>query len=170
MTPGIGGTNKPAPRMGCQNQRRRRMRATFLSLHYHIVFSTRDRQPLIDSAWRARFHAYLAGTCRGLHGEPEAIGGMADHVHILCALPATGVLADFVRELKKASNAWVGTTIGVRNFAWQEGYAAFTVSPTARESVHRYIANQESHHRALSYQEEVDAFLAKAGILGGPIQ
>jgi REP element-mobilizing transposase RayT len=89
---------------------------------------------------------------------------MADHVHLLIGLRATHCLADVLRELKKAASIWVHEKIGLPSFAWQEGYAAFTVSPTARNGVRSYIANQEGHHRARTFQEELIAFLAKAGI------
>ena len=139
------------------------MPSTYLSLHFHVVFSTKNREPTIRDGWRERLHEYLGGTIRGLGGFPEGIGGTADHVHLLFGLKTTHCLADVVRELKKASSAWVHEEIGT-NFAWQEGYAAFTVSPTAREGVRNYIAKQEEHHRVGSYREELMEMLAKAGV------
>lgn len=79
------------------------MSSTFLSLHYHLVFSTKDRRPLICAEWRTQLHEYLGGTVRGLGGIPEAVGGVEDHVHLLVGLKATHKLSDFMRELKKAS-------------------------------------------------------------------
>ncbi|MCW5550888.1 MAG: IS200/IS605 family transposase [Verrucomicrobiae bacterium] len=140
------------------------MSSTYLSLHYHLVFSTKNREALIAPEWRARLHEYLGGTVRGLGGFPEGIGGVADHVHLLVGLKATHCLSDFMRELKKASSTWVHEEIGLRAFAWQEGYAAFTVSATAREGVKRYIANQEEHHRVKSFREELIEMLNKAGV------
>ena len=93
-------------------------------------------------------------------GFPQGTGGIADHVHLLVGLKATHCLADFMRELKKASSAWVHGKIGVRAFAWQEGYAAFTVSPSAPASVQSYIANQE----VTSSEEDVS--LEKLRFLG----
>jgi REP-associated tyrosine transposase len=139
------------------------MPSTYLSLHYHLVFSTKNREPTIRDAWRSRLHEYLGGTIRGLGGFPEGIGGTADHVHLLIGLRATHCLADVVRELKKASAAWVHDEIG-EEFAWQEGYAAFTVSATAREAVKKYIANQEEHHRIRSYREDLIEMLGMAGV------
>ena len=89
---------------------------------------------------------------------------MADHVHLLVGLKATHCLADFMRELKKASSAWVHEEIGMQRFAWQEGYAAFTVSPSARSEVQSYIARQEVHHRNRTFREELVEFLQKAGV------
>ena len=140
------------------------MPSTYLSLHYHLVFSTKNREALIAPAWRARLHDYLGGTIRGLGGYPEGIGGVADHVHLLAGLKATHCLSDVMRELKKAASTWVHEEVRLRSFAWQEGYAAFTVSATAREAVRSYIANQEEHHRVKSFREELVEMLEKAGI------
>jgi REP element-mobilizing transposase RayT len=140
------------------------MPSTYLSLHYHLVFGTKNREPLIAPAWRARLHDYLGGTLRGLGGFAEGIGGVADHVHLLVGLKATHCLADVMRELKKASSAWVHEKSGAPAFAWQEGYAAFTVSATSRDAARHYIANQEEHHRVKSFREEVVEMLNKAGI------
>ena len=137
---------------------------SYLSLHYHLVFGTKNREATISPEWRARLHDYLGGTIRGLGGFPEGIGGVADHVHLLVGLKATHCLADVMRELKKASSAWVHEGIGVPAFAWQEGYAAFTVSATARDAVRHYIANQEEHHRVKSFREELAEMLSKAGV------
>jgi putative transposase len=144
------------------------MPSTYLSLHYHLVFSTKNRELLIAPEWRARLHDYLGGTVRGMGGFPEGIGGMADHVHLLVGLRATHCLADVMRELKKASSAWVHDEIGLRGFAWQEGYAAFTVSATSREAVRHYISHQEEHHRVRSCREELVEMLNKAGVQYDP--
>jgi REP-associated tyrosine transposase len=140
------------------------MGSTYLSLHYHLVFGTKNRVPFIVPQWRARLHEYLGGTIAGLGGVPQSVGGVADHVHLLVGLKATHCLADFLRELKKASSTWVHNHMNSPSFAWQEGYAAFTVSPTARPTVRNYIANQEEHHRAKSFRQELVELLAKAAI------
>jgi putative transposase len=82
------------------------MGSTFLSLHYHIVFSTKERRPLLRDSWHTKMHEYLGGTARGLGGIPESVGGVADHVHLLVGLRATHCLADFIQELKKGSSVW----------------------------------------------------------------
>jgi putative transposase len=140
------------------------MPGTFTSLHYHLVFSTKDRDRSISASWLHRLHDYLGGTITGLGGVPQGIGGMADHVHILVGLKATHCLADFVRELKKASSVWVHEEIGNQGFAWQSGYGAFSVSATARERVKHYIARQEEHHREKTFREELKEFLETAGV------
>ncbi len=98
------------------------MPSTYLSLHFHIVFSTKHRMAFIEPTWRKRLHEYMGGTIRGLDGFPDEIGGVGDHVHLLIGLKATHCLANIVREIKKASSAWVHDEIGSGNFAWQEGY------------------------------------------------
>src|SRR5258708_5334596 len=130
------------------------MPSTFTSLHFHIIFSTKRRERTIAPEWRDPLHEYLGGTIRGLGGVPEIVGGTSDHVHLLVGLKATHALADVMRELKKASSVWVHEEIG-EAFAWQEGYAAFTVSATAREAVKNYIAHQEEHHRVKSCRDEL---------------
>jgi putative transposase len=104
------------------------MPSTHLSLHYHIVFGTKNHEPMIQAAWRGKLHAYLGGIIRTADGNPESIGGVSDHVHLLIGLRATHRLADVLRELKAVSSGWVHNEIGLRGFAWQEGYGAFTVS------------------------------------------
>ena len=95
---------------------------------------------------------------------PEAIGGVADHVHLLLGVPATMVLSDLIRTLKANSSKWVHEEVGMEKFAWQEGYGAFTVSPGNREAVANYIHRQEEHHRTRGFQEEYVEFLKKAGV------
>lgn len=139
------------------------MGSTFLSLHYHIVFSTKERRPFLRDAWRSRMHEYLGGTVRGLGGIPEAVGGVADHVHLLVGLRSTHCLADFMQELKKATSLWAKDKHDP-DFAWQEGYAAFTVSYTHIEAVKEYIRTQEEHHRQSDFIEELKRLLAKNGV------
>ena len=138
--------------------------STFLSLHYHVVFSTKHRVPYIAESWMLRLHDYLGGTVRGMGGTPQGIGGVADHVHLLVGLKATHCLSDFMRDLKKSSSGWVHDEIHEPKFGWQDGYAAFTVSAPSREGVKRYIANQVEHHRVKSFRDELKELLEKAEI------
>ena len=140
------------------------MASTYLSLHYHIIFSTKNREPVTAPGWRARLHEYIGGTVSGLGGHPQGVGGVADHVHLLVGLKATHCLADIMRELKKASSGWVHRELGAPQFAWQEGYAAFSVSATARTGVLAYILNQDEHHRTRTFKEELVALLEAAGV------
>ena len=140
------------------------MPSTHLSLHYHVVFSTKHRVPAVVAEWRDRLHAYLGGAIKHMGGAPEAVGGTDDHVHLLVGLKATHRLADTVREVKQSSSRWMHTTARVREFGWQDGYGAFTVSASKLETVKRYIARQEQHHRRRSFQEEYRELLDLSGI------
>jgi len=144
------------------------MASTYLSLHFHLVFGTKSREKSIGTTWRSRLHEYLGGTIHGLGGMATEVGGIADHVHLLVSLRATHNLADVVRELKKAASVWVHDEIGMLSFAWQEGYAAFTISATSCAAVQQYIRNQQEHHRNRSYREEVEEMLHKAGVAFDP--
>ncbi len=140
------------------------MSSTHLSLHYHLVFGTKARTPLIVSAWRGRLHAFLGGSINTLGGIAEIVGGVADHVHLLVGLRATHRLADVLREIKSVSSAWVHREIGEATFAWQEGYGAFSVSASMLESVCSYIKHQEEHHRQRSFREEYVELLKRSGV------
>ncbi|HEY5910632.1 MAG TPA: IS200/IS605 family transposase [Verrucomicrobiae bacterium] len=143
------------------------MGSTFYSLHYHIVFSTKSRRPLLRSAWRAQAHEYLGGTVRGLGGVAEPVGGGEDHVHLLASLRTTHNPADLTRELKKASSVWIAEN-WERGFAWQEGYAVFSVSGTHVGAVRRYVAGQEAHHAKLSFVDELKRLLERNGVAYDP--
>ena len=148
------------------------MPSTHLSLHYHVVFATRGREPLISKTWRGQLHEYIGGTLRGLDAVAECVGGVADHVHVLMGLRASHCLADVMRELKKASSAWAADKMREDTrfanmsapFAWQEGYAAFTVSASSCAAARAYIENQEEHHRVKSFREELVEMLDRAGV------
>jgi putative transposase len=140
------------------------MPSTHFSLQYHVVFSTKDRAPIVIAPWRERLHAYHGGIVRDINGVAEAVGGVADHVHLLLGLRATHCLADVMREIKASSSRWMHTEAGMPGFAWQEGYGAFTVGPTQRDAVRKYIAGQEEHHRTRTFQDEYLDFLQRSGI------
>jgi len=126
----------------------------------HIIFSTKDRAPLIDDAIRDDLHAYLAGTTRKLGCECFRVGGVRDHVHLAVTLPTTKTVAKVVSEIKTASTAWMKRK-RVVNFAWQRGYGLFSVSPADLDALTRYIDQQEVHHRQRSFEDEMRAFFAK---------
>jgi putative transposase len=140
------------------------MSSTHLSLHCHVIFGTKHQRPLIAPDWRPRFHGYLGGALRTLEVVPEAVGGVADHVHLLIGFRATHCLADIMRDVKRTSSAWVHETIGDKQFEWQDGYGAFSVSASALEKVKHYIADQEVHHRKKTFQEEYVEFLKSSGV------
>lgn len=140
------------------------MPSTHISLHYHIVFSTKDRVPVIAPEWRERLYGYLGGVVRSLDGVAEIVGGVSDHVHLQLGLRATHCLADVIRDIKAVSSRWVHEEIHLRPFEWQEGYGAFTVSASQRVAVRDYIARQEEHHRRRTFQEEYRELLDRSGV------
>jgi REP element-mobilizing transposase RayT len=140
------------------------MPATHLSLHYHLVFSTKERYPFILQEWRSDLHAYLGGMVKGLNRVPLAIGGVADHVHLLVGLRATHRLDYVIGHVKADSSGWVHKRVGQRKSEWQSGYLGLTVSPSQIERVRRYVLNQESHHRRKSFQDEYLELLKLSGI------
>jgi len=141
------------------------MAHTFTKLLYHAVFSTKGRSPTIDAELKPRLHAYLGGIVGELGGKAILVGGTADHVHLLASLSAKTAPADVLRIVKTNSSRWVHEEWRRRGgFAWQTGYAAFTVSQSAADAVKRYIAGQEEHHRRMSFDEELLALLNRHGI------
>jgi putative transposase len=140
------------------------MPSTHLSLHYHVIFSTKNREPIIVKDWRGRLHAFLGGAVRNSGGIAESVGGTDDHVHLLVGLRASHTLADVLRDIKSASSRWVHETVGDKDFAWQDGYGAFTVSASLNDRVKEYIARQERHHARRSFQDEYVEFLRQSGV------
>ncbi len=141
------------------------MAHSFANLLTHVIFSTKDRQPLIDAELKPRLFAYLGGIVHELGGVALLINGPADHVHALVKLPHTLAVADAMRVIKTNSSRWVHETWPARRaFAWQAGYGAFSVSPSHVEAVRAYIAGQEEHHRRVTFQEEFVEFLRRHGI------
>jgi REP element-mobilizing transposase RayT len=143
------------------------MGSTYYSLHYHWVCSTKGRRPFIGPNWRADFHRYIGGTIRGLDGMPLKVGGVSDHVHALFGLKTTHCIADFVRELKKATSVWAAENHD-RDFVWLEGYSIFAVSRSRVEPVGAYIDRQEEHHRKTTFADELSQLLEKHGIKYDP--
>ena len=140
------------------------MPATHLSLHYHLIFSTKHRLKMILKEWRSDLHAYLGGIVKGIKGVPLAIGGIEDHVHLLVGLRATHRLDYVLRDVKADSSSWVHNVIGKKKFEWQSGYLGLTVSPSQIEAVRNYILNQETHHRRKTFKEEYLELLKLSGI------
>lgn len=138
------------------------MAHTFTNLLIHVIFSTKDRRPLLNAEVKTRLFPYLGGIIRELDGRSILINGPADHVHILFSLPAKHSLSEMMRVLKANSSVWVHENFPRnREFASQTGYAAFSVSASNCATVEKYVANQEEHHRKVTFQEEFIAFLKK---------
>lgn len=135
---------------------------TYTSLAYHLIFSTKNRAPFITSEIAPRLHAYIAGIIKNLRGVPIQIGGMPDHVHIVCRSRPDVPIADVLRVIKANSSKWLNETMHIPNhFAWQTGYGAFTVSESRLEPVVRYVKSQTEHHRTKTFQEEFVEFLER---------
>ena len=131
----------------------------------HIVFSTKDRTPVLDATVRPALHAYLATVARNLDCECFRVGGVADHVHLAVRLSRTLTMAKLIEELKTSSSRWLKTqSPALAAFAWQRGYGAFSVGPSDLNALLHYIDTQEEHHRTRTFQDEYRAFLNKYGI------
>ncbi|HEX7470201.1 MAG TPA: IS200/IS605 family transposase [Verrucomicrobiae bacterium] len=138
------------------------MAHTYTDLLVHVIFSTKDRTSLLDAELKPRLFPYMGGIIRELGATALLINGPTDHVHILLLLPAKIGLSEIVGKVKANSSGWVHREFPkCQSCAWQTGYAAFTVSHSQKQSVLDYIANQEEHHRKLSFKEELIAFLKK---------
>lgn len=117
---------------------------------------------MIPREWQPRLWAYLAGICNNHGMIALAVGGTQDHVHLLFHLPPSFALAKAVLLLKSNSSKWMGER--GREFSWQEGYGAFSVSSSNLNAVVRYIQNQEAHHRKIGFEEEFQAILKRHGV------
>ena len=141
------------------------MAHSFANVLVHVIFGTKDRQPMITPDIRARLFAYMAGIAQELGATALIVNGADDHAHGLFGLPTTVSIADLLRVLKTNSSRWVHEQFpSHRNFAWQFGYGAFSVSQSNVDDVRAYIANQEEHHRHVSFRDEYIAFLKRHGI------
>ena len=128
----------------------------------HIIYSTKHRQPFIDEHIEAQLHSYLAEICAELECNPVKVGGYADHVHILCLLSKKVLLMKLIEVLKSHSSKWMKTKADkYKNFYWQNGYGAFSVSPYEVPTIKNYIENQHEHHRHETFQDEFRGILRK---------
>jgi putative transposase len=139
---------------------------SFAANHLHAVFSTKDRRDLIAKEIQPKLWAYLAGIGRNHGMVVPAVGGIANHAHVLFRLPVDLTLANAILLLKSNSSKWMNEQ-GMR-FAWQEGYGAFSVSASNVPAVIKYIQNQEAHHRKISFEKEYLALLKKHGVEFNP--
>jgi REP element-mobilizing transposase RayT len=129
----------------------------------HIVFSTKERRAsLQNDDLRVEMHRYLAGVCKTLECPAVIVGGATDHVHLLASQSRTIALAEWVKEMKRASSLWAKKrSTQWELFQWQAGYAAFSVSQSQKGRVQEYISSQESHHRQISFQDELRQLMKK---------
>ncbi|HSP97046.1 MAG TPA: IS200/IS605 family transposase [Candidatus Dormibacteraeota bacterium] len=130
----------------------------------HVVFSTRERRPMIRGEDRGPLHGYLAGIVRDIGCHSLRIGGPGDHVHALVSLGRTRSVADLVQEMKRRSSRLMKER-GVAGFCWQGGYGAFSIGASQVAVLTRYIDHQEEHHRRRTFQEELRAILERYGVV-----
>jgi putative transposase len=142
------------------------MRDTYSKLNYHLVFSTKNRIPLITDTSRDALYAYMGGILRGNGGVLLAAGGIPDHVHLLAGWGTTLSVAKMLQLIKGNSSKWMNERpdAPIGGFAWQPGYGAFTVSASKIQNVREYILNQEEHHRKMTFREELMELLRRHGI------
>jgi REP element-mobilizing transposase RayT len=131
----------------------------------HLIFSTKNRAPLLPAAIRPDLHGYMAGIFTNWKSPAIIIGSVADHVHALFGLSKNHALVKVVEEVKRGSSKWIKTKgKEFAHFAWQNGYGAFSVSSSMVNTVSRYIANQEEHHRQVTFQDEFRKFCRRHGV------
>jgi putative transposase len=142
------------------------MPQSLAQIYLHIVFSTKDRRPLLqDAVIRDEMHNYLGGICNNVGCPILRVGGVADHVHVLCRFGRTITVADLIQELKRESSKWVKTkSPSLMDFHWQNGYGAFSLRPAQVVPLRTYVAKQEEHHRTVTFQDELRQLLTKYGV------
>ena len=134
-------------------------------LHVHLVFSTKNREPIITDSVRGSLHAYMATVLQNLGCHPVLINSIEDHIHLLFELARTVSVSQAVEDVKKSSSKWIKEQRPeFRAFAWQSGYGVFAVSESNVEAVREYIANQREHHRKKTFQDEYRAFLKRHNV------
>lgn len=128
----------------------------------HVVFSTKDRAPwLRDPVLRDEMHRMIGGISNSMDCQAIIVGGPEDHIHFLGHQARTVALADWVKELKRQSSLWAKRrSAKLRDFSWQGGYGAFSVSQSGKQKAIDYILNQEEHHRKETFQEEYRRMLS----------
>jgi putative transposase len=131
----------------------------------HLIFSTKDRFACIHKTLRPALHAYLATVSRDCACETYRVSGTGDHIHMAIRITRTLSISDFVMKIKTVSSAWMKEQRPeLRNFSWQRGYGAFSISPSDLATLIRYIDNQEEHHRMKTFEEEYRSILALYGV------
>lgn len=133
--------------------------------YLHIIFSTKNRQPFILPEYENALFRYLGGVCKNIESPSLIVGGYLDHVHVLCLLSKKLALMKMVEELKTESSKWMKTQSDtLKKFYWQDGYGAFSVSPSQVDIVFDYIKNQKHHHKKKTFQDEYRAILKKCKV------
>ena len=138
---------------------------SYISCWVHYVFSTKNQKKWLKSDIREKLYPYMGGICRENNFKLIKAGGVDDHLHLLVSLPSTITIAKAIQYLKGGSSRWIHETFGnMKNFAWQEGYGAFTIGVSQIDQTIKYITNQEYHHRKKTFREEFIDMLNYHGI------
>lgn len=141
------------------------MANTYNQIYIHLVFAVKYRDAVIDKSWRQELYQYIIGVIANRGHKVYAIGGMSDHIHILVSLSPKQAISELVLEVKRASSLWIKEKQLVRcQFAWQEGFGAFSYGKSQVDNVVKYIQNQESHHAKHTFRDEYVSFLKLFGI------
>ncbi len=140
------------------------MPQSFASLHAHIVFSTKQREPRLNLDLHSRLFEYIGGILRNDSCRLIAAGGMPDHVHLLVSIGRGNSISDTVRLIKSNSSGWMHDALRRPDICWQDGYGAFSVSFSNLDQVRAYLADQENHHRQMTFQDELRALLSRHGL------
>lgn len=141
------------------------MPQSFISMYCHMVFSTKNRAPLIDAELQPRLFEYFGGVIRQRRGSLVAAGGMPDHVHLLVSFAKEMSTSAVIRDIKSLSSGWIHETFPQhQRFAWQNGYGEFSVSYSNLGRVKQYLYNQAEHHRVRTFKDEFLAFLKRHNI------
>ena len=141
------------------------MANTYTKLNIHIVFHVKSTGITIRQKDLGQVFAYIGGIIQNVGGYPITIGGITNHIHILATMPKTMSVSEFVQKIKANSSKWIKTIDEYyEDFAWQEGYGAFCVSPSLLKKTIRYIETQEQHHHEVSVRDEFIQFLKENGI------
>jgi REP element-mobilizing transposase RayT len=137
------------------------MGSTLSNLAYHVIFSTKDREPIIIQEIRDELYRYMGGIVKGEDGVVLQIGGLPNHIHMVIKLKPIHALSEIMKKVKAKSSKWINEQNLMGRFAWQEGYGAFTVSESQIPAVIQYVREQEDHHRSLSFKDEFILILKK---------
>jgi len=141
------------------------MAQTLVCSRVHVVFSTKDRRPMITPEVEPELYAYMAGTAKNLNSPCLAVGGTSNHVHLLVSQSKNMALSRLMEEIKKSSSKWIKSKgAALRTFGWQDGYGAFTIGQSQVEALERYIAGQKERHEKQTYEEELVSLLKKYGV------
>jgi putative transposase len=141
------------------------MADTYLSLRVHLVWATKNRRPWLDPEWRPRLYACVAAVVARRNGELLCAGGTRDHVHLYVEPPSTLALSELVTNIKTTTSKWIHDTFTHRrDFRWQHGYGAFSVTPFEDAYIRDYIRNQEIHHRKERFAHEYTSLLDRHGV------